>query len=129
MGNCVVLPCVRSPQKNLRGLGKATDSATTVVESATECGNNFTSPTRTSLQVGECLKELENLLASSKIAYSDGGGARKVKIVVTKEQFELLLANAKKLQSRHRLLSYTVPRRGCQKWRPILSAIAEEEDF
>ncbi|XP_038877793.1 uncharacterized protein LOC120070018 isoform X1 [Benincasa hispida] len=128
-----VLMPYQLPQKKLRELEKATDSAT-------ECGKDpllldFTSPTRTILQVGEvqnivpCLKELENLLASSKIAYSDGAGARKVKIVVTKEQFKLLLANAKKLQSRHRLLSYTGPRKGCRKWRPTLSAISEEEDF
>ncbi|XP_038877794.1 uncharacterized protein LOC120070018 isoform X2 [Benincasa hispida] len=81
-----VLMPYQLPQKKLRELEKATDSAT-------ECG------------------------------------ARKVKIVVTKEQFKLLLANAKKLQSRHRLLSYTGPRKGCRKWRPTLSAISEEEDF
>lgn len=139
MGNCIVLPCVRSPQKKLRGIEKATDLATTV-DSAIECCNDrllhdFSSSTRTSLQVGEvrdvvpCLKELEKLLVSSKIAYSDGAGARKVKIVVTKEQFKLLLENAKKLQSRHRLFGYTSPRTECRKWRPTLSAISEEKGF
>ncbi|KGN64995.1 hypothetical protein Csa_022837 [Cucumis sativus] len=140
MGNCIVLPSVRSPQKKLRGLKKATELATTIVCSATECGNDpllkdFKSSTKTSLQVCEvrnvvpCLKELENLLASLKIVYSDEAGAKKVKIVVTKEQFKLLLSNAKKLQYRHRLLSYTGPRKGCKNWRPTLSAISEEEDF
>lgn len=140
MGNCIVLPSVRSPQKKLQGLKKTTGLATPIVYSASECGNDpllkyCNSSTKTSLQVGEvrnvvpCLKELENLLASSKIVYSDGAGAKKVKIVVTREQFKLLLANAKKLQSRYRLLSYTGPRKGCKNWRPTLSAILEEEDF
>lgn len=139
MGNCIVLPCSQSPSKKVRGLGKATRAATTV-DPATENGNDpllhaFTLPTKVSPQIGEvqnvvpCLKELENLLVSSKITYSDGGGARKVKIVVTKEQFKLLLANAKKFQCRQRLLSYTGPRRGCKKWRPSLSVISEEQDF
>lgn len=139
MGNCFVSPCIQLPPKKLKTLEKATESAT-LVDAETELGNDpllhyFTVPTRASLQVGEvrnvvpCLKELENLLVSSKTVYSDEAGVRKVKLVVTKEQFKLLLANAKKLQSRHRLLNYTSPRKGYREWRPTLSAISEERDF
>ena len=116
MGNCIILPCVHSPSKNL------SPELATVVDSATEQGNDPL------LDVVPCLKELENLLVYLKTAYSSGGGAREVKIVVTREQFKLLLANAKKMQSAYRLLSYRGPGRGRRKWRPMLSVISEEEE-
>ncbi|KAL2473543.1 Uncharacterized protein Fot_49279 [Forsythia ovata] len=50
---------------------------------------------------------------------------RRVRIVVTKKQLELLIINAKKLKSRQIALQSFRVRGVCKKWRPSLATIPE----
>ncbi|CAL5344348.1 unnamed protein product [Camellia sinensis] len=52
------------------------------------------------------------------------GGGWKVKIVVTKEQLELMMSSVE-CQSRNVAIQSLLGRKECQKWRPSLATIPE----
>ncbi|KAJ7946434.1 hypothetical protein O6P43_031369 [Quillaja saponaria] len=57
---------------------------------------------------------------------------RKVKVVITKEQLELLLHNAKNFQAKDSAVQFSGRFRlieGCQKWKPTLATIPEVHIF
>lgn len=62
---------------------------------------------------------------SQKIVGNGWSRGRKVKIVVTRKQLELMIRNAEKFQSLKISFQCISGKEGCQKWRPSLAMIPE----
>jgi hypothetical protein len=153
MGNCIDV-LLHPPEEKIRVLifngGEKEFIASTLVEKIT-CGpyNGFKlvhhaqpySPLapNTRLEPGEVYylvplqPQPHHLSVTSRTANHDTGKRWKVKIVVTKEQLELLLRSTKKFQSSviagQILGSSQVDVEGCQKWQPSLATIPELHSF
>ncbi|XP_059636732.1 uncharacterized protein LOC132278846 [Cornus florida] len=145
MGNCIDL-MLSQPQKKIRvlilGGGEAVFKASTTVKKITSglyhgyklvhhAQPYLPLPPDAKLEVGEVyylVPELRQHFSPplyQKVVDESSRRRWKVKIVLTRQQLELMLRSGKKFQFKQKIAQSSWLKEECEKWRPLLATIPE----